>query len=168
MTIYYNENLGFLPVSNFVTLHNYDPFDTIYEYIINSGCRDIILFEFQGEEKKLQWLIPRLLSENYFVSLFTDIKYIPENIIYSRLICSIKYEDITLYRKVVETNLNLLKEHDALFINELDLNLFNRILHILNTSPEIFFNSKIEDIILKYKRYTYFKLDKTIKILGVK
>lgn len=115
-----HSNLGFYPVSLFVQVTDEKPdLEEEYNRIKSFGCPDIIFHGRVLENlKDMNWLIPRLASELFFVSVFQHLNPSIENIHnlfgVRRFIISI--DKALLIKKYIKY-LQSLQEDDTLILN---------------------------------------------------
>jgi len=95
----FNSGLGILPTSIIVKINPHKPpvsLELFYDMIKVEGCIDLIIVGPINEESKqgLSWLTPKLISEGYFISYFTDINERLPNIIFTQYIFDAQYDSL--------------------------------------------------------------------------
>jgi hypothetical protein len=128
--IRYNNRLGFLAYSNIIDCSQYsdhteDMYIDLYRNIIDEGCKDIILYNHSRLIDTLSWVIPRLISEGYYISLISSLDDC-DKFIATRLILPIKFE-----HRIVFGALDSLSPQDIVIIEDMNIELIMRTLAII-------------------------------------
>ena len=112
----FNEGLGFFPVSMFVCLDGNETIGDIYTRITRTEIHDVIFCKEVGKTMNyniLEWVVPRLLSELYFVSLIVTLPNKIPDLVVGRLIVKSDF----LYIKKLVNRLKVLSENDILLLS---------------------------------------------------
>jgi hypothetical protein len=150
--IKYNDRLGFLPYSSFVDLNTleYNSLNLLYDKITSEGCNDIIFIGNipQNRKEQLKWLFPRLISEQYFISIITDLSEF-DKYIASRVIVVIDLVQRNHFNK-----LENLSQQDIIYINEKDYNLVKKCITMINSKAKIYCDKIYIDNLIKDHYWT--------------
>ena len=93
----FNGGLGILPTSIVAKIDPHKPplsLNLFYEQVKAIGCIDLIIIGPINEESKegLSWLTPKLISEGYFISYFTDMAETLPDVIFTQYIFNAHYD----------------------------------------------------------------------------
>jgi hypothetical protein len=141
--IKYNDRLGFLPFSNFIDWSKtkkelFAEIDILYRDIRLSSCNDIIFTNVMECFSMIEWLIPRLISEQYFVSIITNL-YDFEKFVASRVIVETNISERNYFSK-----LNSLNPQDIILLTDGGIKEIKRSLSLLQeTKAKIYYHENV-------------------------
>jgi len=138
----FNNGLGFFPVSLFIDFYPTDPVELndLYNTITSfNNVQDIIFREnIDNNLETLSWVTPKLISEGYYISLFSN-NFVDVN--YNRLITTITHpnqfrKNLKLMSALTQNDIIILDFYDANYIS-----LTKKILLKHEIKSKILFNS---------------------------
>lgn len=140
----YSSGLGFFPITLLLNLdiqgEQYKDIKGLYDDISNQSCPDLIFHgDIERYQEELLWLLPRLISEMYAVSIVMNISKLIPLIARRVILCT----DYMKFRKS-SSNIENLGENDLILLQENDLGKFKWLRHnlIKTFRGKIFFDEQ--------------------------